>query len=272
MILSWLILLIVGLPLTVASEGQEILRPSRIISKAHYYQLPPGTVAFLPQVFTPSDAKYAGQWDVLVEGGRYVIPRMGRGAWYCFVVNHRDLGKKATESYVAVWALSILRPLTDPIFPLSLFRNEGWAQSDEPGSRDEEEWKKQSRVTSEVFGNAHAQDTLEQNEQILGIVKGPNDWWHGRYDKEGRKESWANRLFWEKVVLIKSDRLLDLGWSEMDKDLRFDAKLIRFTFTQKRVSDKPVDFCLRGDSRIATILTVYGPDLGPTQQFELVFE
>ena len=272
MIVPLLILLIIGIPLTVVSEGQEILRPNRIISKAHFYQLPPGTVAWIPQVFTSSDAKYAGQWDVLVEGGRYVIPRADKGPWHCFVVNHRDLGKGATESYVAVGALSILRPRTNPLFPLSLYRNEGWARSNDPESRHHEVWWRETEITSEMFGNAHAQDTLEENERILGIEESPNDWWHGSYDTKGIKESWANRLFWQKVVSIEPGRLIDLGWSANDKDVRFDAKLIRFTFTQKRVSDKPVAFCVRGDRRIATILTVYGPDLGPTQQFELVFQ
>ena len=53
----------------------------------------------------------------------------------------------------------------------------------------------------------------------------------------------------------------------------WSAKLLRFVFTQKRNSNQPVVFCLGGDRRIATILTVFSPHFNQAERrFELVFQ
>ncbi len=54
--------------------------------------------------------------------------------------------------------------------------------------------------------------------------------------------------------------------------MRFDAKLLQFAFTQKRNSKQPVTFCVEGDSRMVTVLTVFGPRFSQAERrFELVF-
>ena len=56
-------------------------------------------------------------------------------------------------------------------------------------------------------------------------------------------------------------------------DFRFDAKLLRFTFTETLNSSQPVVFCVEGDRRIATMLTVFGPHFGQAERrFELVLQ
>lgn len=271
--IAWLIILGFLAPLMTMSQEREVLEPRRFISRVRFYELPPGTVAYLPQVLHSSQTNDAGQWHVLVEGGRYVIPRSDV---YCFVINHRDPSKAKIKSYVGVGGLSILRARSNPSRPIHLYRNSGWLRLGGMSSSNNEPWETGLKVTSQIFADAHAQDKLEENERILGITsRNVNDWWHGYYtDEDGRiRESWTERDFWENMASIEHSQIFGLGWSGDQRDLRIDAKLLRFTFTPNDESFKPVDFCIDGGSRIATILTVFGPHFGFSERrFYLEFK
>ena len=256
----WLILLVAATQLVATARAQDATGTVRLTSRAQFYERPPGTVALLPQVEVAEEAKFAGQWDLLVDGGRYELSK-DRG--YCFVVNHRDPDQKGESSYVAIGALSVLDPKANHARPISLFRNFGWSVSP-----DDKDYKRKNnkpvhvKVTPEAFVMAHEQVRLEENEKLL------EHRWHGHY---GNGESWADRDVWVSLASAESIRSR-LGRNVEASDLRFDGKLLRFDFTEKFNSNRPVAFCMASSLRIATVLTVFGPHFSQAQrQFELVF-
>ena len=247
MTLVCLILLTAAALLVPTARAQEFLDPERLISRRQFYSRPPGIVALLPQVRVSDDAKFAGQWEVFVESGRYEI---SQGGSYCFVVNHRDPGKVGRSSYVAIGALSVLRPRTRPLRPISMFRNQGWSRGGDQAYVCENDLPKHVPLTLETFARAHEQRRLDENDRLL------THRWHGHHD-DGN--SWADRDIWASVASADTNLTASLAPSQEQPDLRFDAKLLQFSFTQKRNSNQPVAFCLEGNRRIATVLTIFSP-------------
>ena len=241
--------------------AQEFLEPHQLTNRTQFYSSALGVLAFLPQVTRSEDAKYAGQWDVFIESGRYRVAPRGR---YCFVLNHRDRTREGRRSYVAIGALSILRAGTRPRRPVSMFRNLGWSRNDDPEYARENGLPKHASVTLETFVGAHDQGDLEKNDQLLTYQ------WHGDF---GGGESWADRDLWIEAASAWPELITILAEAEVEQsDLRFDAKLLRFTFTGSRNSNHPVAFCMEGDRRIATILTIFSPHFDAAEKrFELVF-
>ena len=180
----WLTLFVTAVLLVPTARAQEVRRPIRVTDRTQFYSRPPGTVAFLPQVKESGDAQFAGQWDVLVNSGRYEVAQSDA---YCFVVNHRDRDPVRSTSYVAIGALSILRSGTKPMRPISMFRNEGWLRHGDP-MYPRDNMLKHASLTPERFAEAHDQDQLEENDRLL------TDQWHGYY--HGGGESWADRDVW----------------------------------------------------------------------------
>ena len=255
-----LFLLLAAVLLVSTAHGQDVLRPERLTSRTQFYSRPLGTVAFLPQVKVSEDAKYAGQWDLLVNSGRYEFSQSGP---YCFVVNHRDLVQASKSSYVAIGALSILRPGTQPARPVSMFRNQGWSRGCDKAYLHDNGSPKHVSLTLATFAGAHDQGKLEENDRLL------THQWHGHY---GHGKSWEDRDVWASAASGDAELTASLARHQGQPDLRFDAKLLRFTFTQKRDSNQPVAFCVEGDRRIATILTVFSPHFNQAERrFELVF-
>ncbi len=246
--------------LVPAARAQELLTPDRVTSRQQFYSSPTGAVAFLPQVQVSADARFAGQWDVLVESGRYEIER---GSQYCFVINHRDPHQAGRPSYLAIGAISVLRPRTRPVRPISMFRNEGWSRREDSVYLRNNDLPKHVPLSLETFVGAHNQSELEVNDQLL------THRWHGHH---GEGESWADRDFWARAATDDATVVNSLAGVAESPDLRFDAKLLRFHFTARRASNRPVSFCINGDGRIATILKVFSPHLSQAERrFELVF-
>jgi len=149
-----------------------------------------------------------------------------------------------------------------------MFRNEGWARIDDPEYARENEVPKHVSLTLETFVGAHDQDELDENDRLL------THRWHGHYgDDYGDGMSWMDRDLWVAAASAGSGLVASVAEERgRQPDLRFDAKLLRFTFTATRNSSRPVAFCIEGASRIATILTVFSPHFhGPDRRFELVF-
>lgn len=258
---GWLFLFVAAALLVPTARAQDLLRPAdgRLTHRTQFYSSPPGTMAFLPQVRVSDDAKYAGQWDPLVASKRYEVVQSDE---YCFVVNHRDRGRAGRSSYVAIGALSVLRPGTE-LRPVSMFRNQGWSRDGDPTYPRDNDLLKHVALTPETFAGAHGQEKLEKNDQLLTYR------WHGYY---GDRESWEDRDFWAATASADAGLISSLAGTQVQPDLRFDAKLLRFAFTGERTSNRPVAFCVNGDRRIATVLTVFSPHLSPAvRQFELVF-
>ena len=256
----WLFLLMAAALLVPTARAQDILQPDRLTNRTQFYSLPPGTVAFLPQVKVSEDAKFAGQWDLLVESGRYEV---GQSAPYCFVVNHRDPVQVGKSAYVAIGAMSVLQSGTQPTRPISMFRNQGWSRSDDPAYHRDNDSPKHVSLTVEKFARAHGQGKLDENDRLL------THRWHGHH---GDGESWADRDVWARSASADDKLVASLAQDPEQPDLRFDAKLLRFAFTRERNSDRPVAFCVEGDRRIATILTVFSPHFSQAERrFELVF-
>ena len=255
-----LFLLFAAVLLVSTAHAQDVLRPERLTSRTQFYSRPPGTVAFLPQVKVSEDAKFAGQWDLLVKSGRYEFSQSGP---YCFVVNHRDLVQAGRSSYVAIGAFSVLRPGKQPTRPISMFRNQGWSRGDDQAYLRDNGSPRHVSITLETFAGAHGQGKLEENDRLL------THRWHGHY---GHGKSWADRDVWAGAASADAELTASLARYQEQPDLRFDAKLLRFAFTQKRDSNQPVAFCVEGDRRIATILTVFSPHFSQAERrFELVF-
>lgn len=242
-------------------QAQEFLEPRRLTNRTQFYSSALGVLAFLPQVTRSEDTKYAGQWDIFVESGRYRIDPRGQ---YCFVLNHRDRAREGRRSYVAIGGLSILRAGTQPSRPISIFRNQGWSRDGDLEYSRENGLPKHISPTLETFVSAHDQSELEENDRLLAHR------WHGDF---GGGESWVDRDLWAKSASAEPELIASLAGSEIEQsDLRFDAKLLRFTFTGTRNSNQPVAFCMEGDRRIATILTVFSPHFDMAEKrFELVF-
>ena len=265
----WLCVLVGANLLGPATQAQNILRPTRLTHRTQFYSSPPGAMAFLPQVKASGDTEFAGQWDLLVESGRYEFDRSSQ---YCFVVNHCDPAQIGKRSYVAIGALSVLRSGTQPIRPISLFRNQGWSRSDNPAYHRNNGSPKHVSITLDTFNSAHKQGNLKENDRLL------THRWHGHY---GDGQSWEDRDVWGGAVFGDANLIASLlgkqGQNEEDlvlrePDLRFDAKLLRFVFTKKPNSSQPVAFCVGGDRRIAVILTVFSPHFNQGERrFELVF-
>ena len=254
--------LLVALALLVPTvRAQDVLQPERLTSRTQFYSRPPGTVALLPQVRVSGDATFAGQWDVLVESGRYEVSKSDQ---YCFVVNHRDPVQTGRASYVAIGALSVLEPGSPQARPISLFRNEGWSRGDDGAYRHDNGSPKHVALTPETFAGAHAQGRLEENDRLL------THRWHGSH---GDGKSWADHDVWTGMASADVKLVASLARSQGQPDLRFDAKLLQFNVTPSRTSNQPVTFCLVGDNRIATILTVFSPHFNQAERrFELVFQ
>lgn len=242
-------------------RAQDFREPDRITNRTRFYASSVGTLAFLPQVTRSEDARYAGQWDVLAESGRYRLAPSGQ---YCFVLNHRDRAQEGRRSYVVIGAVSVLPDGTRPTRPISMFRNRGWSRSNDPEYSRENGLPKHVGVTLETFVGAHGQGDLGENDRLL------THRWHGDF---GDGESWVDRDLWVTAASAEPELIANLaGDEEGQPDSRFDAKLLRFTFTGKRNSNRPVAFCMEGDRRIATILTVFSPHFHVAERrFELVF-
>ena len=256
----WLSLLVAAALLVPTARAQDVLPLERLTNRRQFYSRPPGTVAFLPQVKVSGEAEFAGQWDLLVESGRYEV---GQSGPYCFVVNHREPDQAGRSSYVAIGAISVLRSGTQPARPISMFRNQGWSRGDDPAYLRDNGSPKHVSLTLETFAGAHDQGKLEENDRLL------THRWHGHH---GDGESWADRDVWVGAASADTKLIASLAQYPGQPVLRFDAKLLRFVFTQRRNSNQPVVFCVEGDRRIATILTVFSPHFSQAERrFELVF-
>ena len=258
----WRCLVLVVALLAPSVQAQEVLEPDRLTNRTQFYSSALGSLAFLPQVTRSENAKYAGEWDVFVQSGRYrIAPR----SQYCFVLNHRDHVQEGRRSYVVIGALSVLRTGTQQSRPISMFRNQGWSRGDDLEYFRENGLLKHVSLALETFINAHDQDELEENDRILTYR------WHGDF---GDGTSWLDRDLWAKAASAEPELIANLAGTEIElSDLRFDAKLLRFTFTGTRNSNRPVSFCMAGDRRIATVLTVFSPHFPVAEKrFELVFQ
>ena len=257
---SFLLMAATLLLLVPTVRAQDVRKFERLTSRTQFYSLPVGTVAFLPQVNVSEDAKFAGQWDVLVGHGRYEISQRGP---HCFVVNHRAPDQHGKSAYVAIAALSLLPPKIDPKRPVSMFRNKGWSRANDQAFRCDNGSLKHSRLTPDAFAKAHNQEKLDENDRLL------THRWHGHHSNG---ESWVDRDIWAGAASADAKIVANSVKIPGQPDLRFDAKLLQFTFTRKRTSSKPVVFCLEDDERKATILTVFSPHFTrATRRFELVF-
>ena len=254
----WLSLWMATAVLVPTARAQDA-QFERLTSVRQFYSRPTGTVAFLPQVKVPDNARFAGQWDVLTGSGRYEITQSGP---HCFVVNHRDPGRAGDFAYVAIGALSALQPATDPARPVSMFRNEGWSRDNDPEYSSDNGEPIHVPLTPEAFVRAHVERSLEENDRLL------THRWHGLH---GDGESWDERDVWIAAASADARAAASLAGTQ-EPDLRFDAKLLRFAFTRRYTSDRPVVFCVEDDQRIATILTVFSPHFTQlTRRFELAF-
>ena len=258
----WLCLLVAAAALLASPvRAQDVREPDRLTNRTQFYSSPLGTLAFLPQVTRSEDARFAGQWDLLAGSGRYRVAPRGQ---YCFVLNHRDPAQEGRRSYVVIGAISVLPPGTQPTRPISMFRNQGWSRSDDPEYSRENGLPKHVSLTLERFVGAHDQGELGENDRLL------THRWHGQY---GDGASWVDRDLWVDAASAGHELIASLAEDEEGQpDLRFDAKLLRFAFTGARNSNQPVAFCMEGDRRIATILTVFSPHFHVAERrFELVF-
>ena len=136
-------------------------------------------------------------------------------------------------------------------------------RGDDPAYLRDNGSPKHVSLTLETFAGAHDQNELEENDRLL------THRWHGHH---GDGESWADRDVWAGAASADAQLIASLAGYQEQPDLRFDAKLLRFAFTQTYNSNQPVAFCVEGDRRIATILTMFGPHFGQAERrFELVF-
>ena len=179
-----------------------------------------------------------------------------------------DPDQAEASSYVAIGALSVLKPESQHARPVMLFRNEGWSRGNDDAYRNDNDRPKHVPLTPKTFAVAHAQCRREENDRLL------THRWHGCHgESHSKKESWDDRDVWHHMASADAKLVASLAPGQVQPNLRFDAKLLQFTFTADRNSNRPVAFCVAGDGRIATILTVFSPHFNQAQRrFELEFQ
>lgn len=241
------------------ADAQEVSSASidRVERRAHVYARGTWTVAYVPEAHRGDQVPYGRAYHVLASGKRHTLRTDSRKSNHCFLVSHRSSQYGGQASYLGVAAFSILKKRTNPVRPVSMFRNQGWRRSDD-GKFGSENAIRQSQLTPDEFFRAHLRPkSLIELDTELGYE------WHGRYGENDEHHSWRDHVLWN------GSNNSDEGVS--DQDTRFDGKLIRFKFTEHRDSREPPSFCLRSESRIKTVVTLFSPHLEGTLRFTVDF-
>ena len=103
----------------------------RVFSRAEVYERGTWTVAYVPEARSGADVATGRSYDLLRPDGRYELETEPTQSTYCFAVSHRYPEFAGEESYLGVAAYSVLMPGTNPVRPVSMFRNRGWRRGDD---------------------------------------------------------------------------------------------------------------------------------------------
>ena len=229
--------------------------------KAGFYRTPPGTIAFLQGVTTKEDAREFTKYRTLAGIGSYNFPQQDE---YWFVINHREPSRSGDESYIGIESASCTKINKGGLMtPVSVYRNDGWVRAaDSKYSRNNERIRS-LRIQPTIFINAHNDMTtgLLDNDAILDYQ------WHGELEYSSLS-SWSDRVNW----VIGEDQWIPCSTSDGQEGARrLDAKLMRFTFTKKKVSDKALVFSVSGSERNNIYLRIFHPDDGRYEKHINIF-
>ena len=235
-----------------AQRSQEF----RVFSRAVVYERGTWTVAYVPEARSGADVATGRSYDLLRPDGRYELETEPTQSSYCFLVSHRYGEFAGEESYLGVAAYSFLMPRTNLVRPVSMFRNNGWRRGDDARFGNRNDFKS-SMLRPHEFFRAHLDaPSLEELDTRL------DHRWHGQYGDDDEQNSWNDHDVWALSNDINEDR----------EDTRFDGKLIRFAFTRRGDSSAPPSFCLSGDRRLETMVTLFSPYMEGTLEFTIVFQ
>ena len=243
----------------VTAGAQEVSSSSLdlVVQRARVYARGTWTVAYVPEAHRGDQVPYGRKYHVLTADKRYRLEADPRKSNHCFLVSHRSSDYGGQESYLGVAALSILKKRTDPVQPVSMFRNKGWLRSDDGQFSDESAIRQSDLGLGEFFRAHSGPKSLTQLDTSLGYK------WHGQYGKNEEHNSWRDHVLWNLSNNLNEGVS---GWA-----MRFDGKLIRFKFTDARDSREPPCFCLRSESRLETVVALFSPHLAGTLKFTIVF-
>ena len=241
--------------------AQEVYRLENIPGKERreVYEHGTWTVAYVPEARSGSEIPYGQKYHILQPNQQYRLDPSQSQSNYCFMVSHYSDDFVSQASYLGVATFSILEQRTNPLRPVSMFRNSGWARNNKLESRIQT-----SPLRPEEFFIFHSDPlSLEALDKSLDFP------WHAQYGENTNDHSWRYSDLWNLSRKFDTELIFSLGGSGWE-DTRFDGKLIRFVFTQSRQSRKPPRFCIERQSRLATVLTLSSPHLPSTLEFIII--
>lgn len=193
-------------------------------SKRLFFETSPfGTLALMPNVRSPSQAKLEHQYMAFPKSGSYDIP--ARSEWW-FVVNHRK-SVAATDDYTYVGVFIARLLSAEQIEPLKLQRNEGWYSGQDLDAMDED------FISWSNFFVLQDSDAEEAFRQEYGE-------WHALPDSEARNSSWFHRDRWLSDDSINSCFGDVIGQEPDSSFISYRAHLIRFQVTSGVNTQRPV--------------------------------
>ncbi|MDX1491735.1 MAG: hypothetical protein R3332_10630 [Pseudohongiellaceae bacterium] len=217
-----------------------------------FYRSASGNVALVPNVTRRENVLSAPQFLQLGESGAHQLRKQDK---YWFVVNHRVSGP--TEiSYLGVEIIKIMNiPLGSPLY---LIRNKNWTRSNDP---DFDGSKADSRtftgITQTDFYELHERESQLSNfDAALEGFK-----WHAR-PNGASEDSWSRRSLWLPTFDVLSEDFHSRFDPpiEQNANLLLDARLLRFSTTNKLNTENPVVFDVTGANTEAVYIKIFSPD------------
>lgn len=255
---KWKGLLIIAMMLwgsidcTIAQETSRIPEPSKY-GKREFFGSVPGTVAFLNGIKSEDDADEFISFRLLPESGNYILPKQ---SVYWFVVNHRIPSRVGEATYIGIDTLSFIDFSEEISQPTSMYRNKGWTRKGMEGFARNNNKVIGRPLAPEKFFLYHVEaSSLVKLDELLGHP------WHGDFSEEV-SGSYAQRMMWDLRSLLKDASFRKRFNSNIpdDSQIRVDAMLIKFKYTDTKVSDAPVVFWINGANRIASYVRIFSHD------------
>ena len=260
---SFIALIAVFALVPASAQDESFSGNNPVSTRTEVYAQGTWAVAYVPEARHSEQVPYGRLYFILAQDEDYVLKTNPEQVDYCFLVSHRSSEFGDQLSYLGVAAFSILKPGTNPIEPVSMFRNGGWR-------RGNTHWE-QSDIGPSTLGAVQFFEAHSSSHSVVALDKLLGFEWHGQYREDRSRHSWKDKHQWNLIENIGERELNRLGGSDW-QDTRFDGKLIRFTFTRKKDSRKPPKFCLDNGKRLATIITLFSPHMTGTKRFTFVFK
>ena len=218
-----------------------------------------GTMAMMPNVKSQREAKSEHKFKAFLPEGTYELGGKIRDIW--FVHNHRTGSGDTPKSYIAVLIAKVLK--TKLQTKLELYRNKDWFNL-KSGSK--------LGVFSELFPSVEdftkfhkdSSVSLEQSKSSLEQSKRKFSNWHALASKKPKLTSWDLRKEWGNYKLGDNLNCFKELLSDdkiPENHIFVQARLIRFSLTEKSEPDKPVAWVVKLSDARAVYIKTFSPNI-----------